>query len=78
MEKNHAYAEREPPSFQSSGTTIVTWFLYGALLLLCLGTAAALHIQFSRKPFRREGTATLLLLGLGAAGIGLGLAYRPF
>jgi hypothetical protein len=52
--------------------------MYGAVLLLCLGVGAAFHIQFARDPYAREGMAALLLLGLGAAGIAVGLAYRPF
>jgi hypothetical protein len=77
MEKNHVSAECLALTYLPR-SRIVIWVTYGAVLMLTLGVVGALHIQFSRSSFRKESTASLLLLALGAAGVCIGLAYRPF
>jgi hypothetical protein len=53
------------------------WLLYVAVLLLCLGVAATVHIQFSRNVHRREGIAALMLLSVGAIFAIIGFACSP-
>jgi hypothetical protein len=53
------------------------WLIYAAALLLCLGVAAAMHIQFSPNVYRREGVAALMLLSVAAIFAIIGLAYSP-
>jgi hypothetical protein len=76
VEENHAHAE---PSAAAStpASQVVTWLICASVLLLCIGVAAAFHIQFGNNPFRREGAATLVLLTLGVTGIALSIAFAP-
>ena len=78
MEDNHAHAERVPVSYPSQAAPTVTWLIYVSLLLLCGGIAGALHIQLSRNPYPKERLAALALLGAGAVGASVGLAYSPY